>query len=117
MVTIRDPSGGVLMIYGEGTRCGLAFCSAARARRSVQRGCRGFVANLMDTRVTTERPSSIGEVPILREFPNVFPEDLPGVPPERQVEFRIDLVLGAAPIAKAPYRLAPPDMHELSSQL
>ena len=53
----------------------------------------------------------------MREFPDVFPEELPGVPPERQVEFRIDLILGAATIAKAPYRLAPPEMQELSSQL
>ena len=58
-----------------------------------------------------------GDVPIVREFPDVFPEELPGVPPERQVEFRIDLVPGAAPIAKEPYRLAPPEMQELSSQL
>ena len=71
----------------------------------------------MDTRVATERSSSIAEVPIVSEFPYVFPEELPGVPHERQVEFRIDLVPGAATIAKAPYRLAPPEMQELSSQL
>ena len=47
----------------------------------------------------------------------MFPEELPGIPPERQVEFRIDLVPGAAPIAKAPYRLAPPEMQDLSMQL
>ena len=65
----------------------------------------GFLVYVMDARATTERSSSLSEVPILCEFPDVFPEELPGVPPERQVEFRIDLVLGAAPIAKAPYRL------------
>ena len=54
---------------------------------------------------------------MVREFADVFPEELPGVPPERQVEFKIDLVPGAAPIAKASYRLAPPEMQELSSQL
>ena len=72
------------------------------------------MAYVMDTRVATGKPSSIDEVPIVCEFPDVFPEELPGVPPERQVEFRIDLVPGAAPIAKAPYRLAPPKMQELS---
>ena len=72
---------------------------------------------MSDTRVVVGRPSSIEEVPIVCEFPNVFPEELPGVPLERQVEFRIDLVPGAAPIAKAPYRLVPPEMQELSSQL
>ena len=53
---------------------------------------------------------SVSEVPFVREFADVFPEELPGVPPERQVEFRIDLVPGAALIAKALYRLAPPKM-------
>ncbi|GKF29271.1 putative reverse transcriptase domain-containing protein, partial [Tanacetum coccineum] len=47
----------------------------------------------------------------------VFPEDLPGLPPTRQVEFQIDLVPGAAPVARAPYRLAPAEMQELSTQL
>ncbi|GKF59902.1 hypothetical protein Tco_0176688, partial [Tanacetum coccineum] len=47
------------------------------------------------------------DVPIVQDFPEVFPEDLPGLPPTRQVEFQIDLVPGAAPVARAPYRLAP----------
>ncbi|GJU60565.1 putative reverse transcriptase domain-containing protein [Tanacetum coccineum] len=57
------------------------------------------------------------DVPIVRDFPEVFPEDLPGLPPTRQVEFQIDLVPGAAPVARAPYRLAPSEMKELSEQL
>ncbi|GJU25254.1 reverse transcriptase domain-containing protein [Tanacetum coccineum] len=57
------------------------------------------------------------DVPIVQDFPEVFPEDLPGLPPTRQVEFQIDLVPGAAPVARAPYRLAPSEMRELSKQL
>ncbi|GKB36520.1 putative reverse transcriptase domain-containing protein [Tanacetum coccineum] len=57
------------------------------------------------------------DVPTVRDFPEVFPEDLPGLPPTRQVEFQIDLVLGAAPVARAPDRLAPSEMEELSTQL
>ncbi|GJV17911.1 putative reverse transcriptase domain-containing protein [Tanacetum coccineum] len=57
------------------------------------------------------------DVPIVRDFPEVFLEDLPGLPPTRQVEFQIDLVPGAAPVARAPYRLAPFEMKELSEQL
>ncbi|GJV34942.1 hypothetical protein Tco_1407419 [Tanacetum coccineum] len=56
-------------------------------------------------------------VPIVRDFPDVFPEDLPGIPLARQVEFQIDLVPGAAPVVRAPYRLAPSEMKELSDQL
>ncbi|GKD06746.1 putative reverse transcriptase domain-containing protein [Tanacetum coccineum] len=57
------------------------------------------------------------DIPVVREFPEVFPEDLPGLPPVRQVEFQIDLIPGAAPVARTPYRLAPSEMQELSDQL
>ncbi|GJW63578.1 putative reverse transcriptase domain-containing protein [Tanacetum coccineum] len=57
------------------------------------------------------------EVSTVRDFSEVFPEDLPVLPPTRQVEFQIDLVPSAAPIARAPYRLAPSEMQELSVQL
>ncbi|GJT57190.1 putative reverse transcriptase domain-containing protein [Tanacetum coccineum] len=59
----------------------------------------------------------IKDVPIVRDFPKVFPEDLPRLPPARPVEFQIDLIPGAAPVARAPYRLAPSEMKELSEQL
>ncbi|GJV19585.1 putative reverse transcriptase domain-containing protein [Tanacetum coccineum] len=55
------------------------------------------------------------DVPIVRDFPEVFPEDFPGLPPMRQVEFQIDLVCGAAPVARAPYRLASTQLQELST--
>ncbi|GKA15901.1 putative reverse transcriptase domain-containing protein [Tanacetum coccineum] len=57
------------------------------------------------------------DVPVIHDIPEVFPEELPGLPPPRQVEFQIDLVPGAAPVARAPYRLAPSEMKELSIQL
>ncbi|GKB33206.1 hypothetical protein Tco_0872607 [Tanacetum coccineum] len=57
------------------------------------------------------------DVPIIRDFPNVFPEDLSGLPLTRQVEFQIDLIHGVASVARAPYRLAPSEMKELSEQL
>ncbi|GJU79443.1 putative reverse transcriptase domain-containing protein [Tanacetum coccineum] len=57
------------------------------------------------------------DVPILLDFPKVFPKDLSGLPPTQQMEFRIDLVPGTAPVARAPYRLAPSEMKELSEQL
>ena len=49
---------------------------------------------------------TLGDVPIVWEYLELFAKDLPGIPPERQVEFKIDLISGAAPIAKAPYQLA-----------
>ena len=59
----------------------------------------------------------IQDIPLACDFTKVFPEDLLGIPPDRQVKFRIDLVLGATPIAKLPYRLALAEIQELSSQL
>ncbi|GKA92952.1 hypothetical protein Tco_0814938 [Tanacetum coccineum] len=59
----------------------------------------------------------ISDIPMVRDLTDVFPEDLLGLPPQRQVEFRIDLVPGATPVAKSPYRLAPSEMQELSEQL
>ncbi|GJX95460.1 putative reverse transcriptase domain-containing protein [Tanacetum coccineum] len=57
------------------------------------------------------------DIPVVKEFPKVFLEDLPGLPPVRQVEFQINLIPGAAPVARAPYRFAPSEMQELSNQL
>ena len=55
----------------------------------------------------------IEDIHVVREFPDVFPEDLPGLPPDREVEFSIDLVPGTTPISKAPYRMAPAELKEL----
>ncbi|GJR39721.1 hypothetical protein Tco_1215405 [Tanacetum coccineum] len=57
------------------------------------------------------------DIPDVREFPGMFPKDLSSLPPSREVEFRIDLIPGAMPVAKSPYRLAPTEMQELSNQL
>nr|GEY82476.1 putative reverse transcriptase domain-containing protein [Tanacetum cinerariifolium] len=63
------------------------------------------------------KEKQLEDVPIVQDFPEVFPEDLPGIPPTHQVEFQIDLIPGAALVARAPYRLAPSEMKELSDQL
>ncbi|XP_071699523.1 uncharacterized protein [Rutidosis leptorrhynchoides] len=73
-----------------------------------------FLAHVVDSR---KESKFIEDLPIVRDYKDVFPNDLPGVPPERQVEFRIELIPDAAPIAKTPYRLAPTKMQELMSQL
>ncbi|GJT54037.1 putative reverse transcriptase domain-containing protein [Tanacetum coccineum] len=57
------------------------------------------------------------EIVVVRDFPKVFSDDLSGLPPIREIEFRIELIPGAMPVAKSPYRLAPSEMEELSGQL
>ncbi|GKA71952.1 putative reverse transcriptase domain-containing protein [Tanacetum coccineum] len=75
---------------------------------------RVFIAQVMEKKSDEKR---LEYIPVVREFLEVFPEDLPGLPPVRQVEFQIDLIPGVAPVARAPYRLAPSEMQELSNQL
>ncbi|GJQ92289.1 putative reverse transcriptase domain-containing protein [Tanacetum coccineum] len=78
---------------------------------------RSSKVRLADDMTPTHTSVQTSDVPIVRDFPEVFPEDLPGLPPARPVEFQIDLIPGAAPVARAPYRLAPSEMKELSEQL
>ncbi|KAJ9552821.1 LOW QUALITY PROTEIN: hypothetical protein OSB04_016866 [Centaurea solstitialis] len=113
LVRIQNLSGGELIVYGKGRRVSTLFCSVAKAHKYFQRGGSGFLAYAM----AEQTKLTVAEVPVVSEYPDVFPEDLPGLPPDRQVEFGIDLVLGAAPVARAPYRLAPPELQELSEQL
>ncbi|XP_071741232.1 uncharacterized protein [Rutidosis leptorrhynchoides] len=77
----------------------------------------GYQAILANVKKVELEKKRIEDVPVIREFPDVFPEELPGLSPQRQVKFQIDLTPGAAPIAKATYRLAPSEMKELSIQL
>nr|GFB85413.1 putative reverse transcriptase domain, aspartic peptidase domain protein [Tanacetum cinerariifolium] len=73
-------------------------------------GCEGFLATIHDT--TSDVPS-IHDQPIVSEFSDVFPDELLGIPPVREVEFNIELIPGAEPISKAPYRMAPIELKEL----
>ncbi|GJV32209.1 putative reverse transcriptase domain-containing protein [Tanacetum coccineum] len=66
---------------------------------------------------TKENEPTLSDIPIVRDFEDIFPDDLSGLPPQRQVEFRIDLIPRATPVAKLPYRLAPSEMQEQSEQL
>ncbi|GJY18340.1 putative reverse transcriptase domain-containing protein [Tanacetum coccineum] len=96
----------------------LNIISCTKAQEYLSKGCDAFLAHI----TTKEAEDKSGEkrlkdVPIVKDFPEVFPEDLPGIPPTRQVEFQIDLVPGVAPVARAPYRLAPSEMKELAEQL
>nr|GFA91076.1 reverse transcriptase domain-containing protein [Tanacetum cinerariifolium] len=82
------------------------------------KGCQVFLARVtMKEAEGKSKKKRLENVPIVRDFPEVFPEDLPGLPPTRQVVFQIDLIPGAAPVVQAPYRLAPSEMKELSEQL
>ncbi|GJZ75009.1 putative reverse transcriptase domain-containing protein [Tanacetum coccineum] len=102
----------------QGHEARLHIISYTKTQEYMLKGCPVFLANV-NTKETEEKSEKkrLEDVPIVRDFPDVLPEDLPGLPPTRQVEFQIDLKPGAAPVARAPYRLAPSEMKELSEQL
>ena len=88
--------------------------SALQARRMMKKRCKGYLATVRDTQ---QGELKLEDIPIVREFPDVFPEDLSGLPPDREIEFSIDLLPGSNPISKAPYRMAPAELRELKAQL
>ncbi|GJY45808.1 putative reverse transcriptase domain-containing protein, partial [Tanacetum coccineum] len=111
-----------LIIHGDGSTQGnvtrLNIISCTKTQKYMEKGFPIFLAHVTAKEVEDKSEKKrLEDVPIVQDFPEVFPEDLPGLPPTRQVEFQIDLVPGAAPVARAPYRLAPSEMKELSEQL
>ncbi|GJT56214.1 putative reverse transcriptase domain-containing protein [Tanacetum coccineum] len=82
-----------------------------------QRQDREDFRKLKELMTDKSKEKRLEDVPIVRDFPEVFLEDLSGIPSARQVEFQIDLIPGAAPVAQVPYRLAPSEVKELSDQL
>ncbi|XP_070017056.1 uncharacterized protein [Nicotiana sylvestris] len=96
---------------GHSTRSVILY---VKARRMVEKGCLAYLAYVRDFSAVV---SYINSVPMVREFPEVFPSDLSGMPPNRDIDFCIDLALGTQPISIPPYRMDPPDLKELKEQL
>ncbi|GJS56596.1 putative reverse transcriptase domain-containing protein [Tanacetum coccineum] len=103
-----------LIVKGDKGVSRLKVISCIKARKYIKRGCHLFLAHVTGSK---SKKKQMKDVLVIHDFPEVFPEELPGLPPPRQVEFRIDLVPRAAPFARIPYRLAPSEMKELSVQL
>ncbi|KAL3715744.1 hypothetical protein ACJRO7_007483 [Eucalyptus globulus] len=99
-----------------GNRGGLsiALISSLEATRLLDEGCPSYLANVIDTTVEELR---VEDIAVVQEFPDVFPKELPGLPPEREIEFVIELAPGTEPISKAPYRMALSELKELKVQL
>nr|GFB15237.1 putative reverse transcriptase domain-containing protein [Tanacetum cinerariifolium] len=107
---------GVESYIGRESRLTVISCSKVQEYRA--KGCHVFLAQISATK-EDDKPEGkqVKDIPIVQDFPEVFLENLPGLPPARPIEFQIDLIPGAAPVARAPYHLAPSEMKELSEQL
>ncbi|GJT86921.1 putative reverse transcriptase domain-containing protein [Tanacetum coccineum] len=95
----------------------LEVISSIKTQKYIDQGCQVFLIQMMKEEKTEILERRIKDVPVVRDFPEVFPEDLPGLTLTRQVEFHIELIPEAAPIARAPCRLAHAEMKELAEQL
>ncbi|GJV86095.1 putative reverse transcriptase domain-containing protein [Tanacetum coccineum] len=118
---IRIPYGDEVLIiwgddYGNGSKLNIISCT--KIQKYIQKGCQVYLAQVTSKKAKDKsEEKQFEDVPIIREFPKVFPDDLPGLPHAQQVEFQIDIVPSAAHVARTPYRLALVEMQELSTQL
>ena len=83
--------------------------SSMEAQRFLKEGCEAFLALILDSK---RKQVNLENIPMIREFPDVFPEELPGVPLEREVDLSIEVVQGMTLISRAPYRMAPTELKE-----
>ncbi|XP_075515502.1 uncharacterized protein LOC142550151 [Primulina tabacum] len=114
--TVRFPAevddSGIFQSSGISLDTPYIFC--LKAHEILSKGCHGFLAVVID--LNTEMKIELNEIEVVRDFPDVFADDVPGLPPDREVEFVIDLVPGTALISKAPYRMDTTEMKELKNQ-
>ncbi|CAL2255737.1 unnamed protein product [Prunus armeniaca] len=113
-VKLRSPGQPKVVFWGERGVLPTCLISAITAKRLLKKGCEGFLAHIIDTQEIT---LNMEDIPVVSEFPDVFPNDLPGLPPEREIEFTIELLPGINPIYLTPYRMAPAELRELKTQL
>ncbi|KAL5576727.1 hypothetical protein UlMin_018426 [Ulmus minor] len=109
-----QPSVPSFRFVGAKSKPRIPIITTMKARRMLNKRCVGYLALLI------ELPKDglfAKQVPVVQEFVDVFPEDLPGLPPDREIKFAIDLVPGTTPIYKAPYHIAPYELKELKVQL
>ncbi|XP_073031205.1 uncharacterized protein [Primulina eburnea] len=92
--TVRLPSGrGDSKVFtGSGTSLGLSFISCLQMQQMLVKGCYGFLASVVD--ITREGSGNVSDIDIVRDYLDVFADDVPGLPPDREVEFVIDIVPG-----------------------
>ena len=86
----------------KGQRQTKEFLTMMQTKRLLRQGCEAYLAYVID--VQSEAPK-LEDVPVVNEFPDVFPEELPGLPPDREIEFAIELAPGTEPVSKALYRI------------
>ncbi|XP_070029054.1 uncharacterized protein [Nicotiana sylvestris] len=114
LVRFHFPGEPVLEWKGNATTPKSKFISYLRARKFISKGC---IYHLVLVRDIDKEPVTLQLVPIVNEFPTVFPDELPGIPPEREIDFAIDLLPDMQPISIPSYKMATAELRELKEQL
>ncbi|GKV24884.1 hypothetical protein SLEP1_g34427 [Rubroshorea leprosula] len=112
VVTFSAPNQPVIRFEGEKVGSFPLLVSCMQADKMLQHECYGYLAYVFESK---DKPVSVEGIWVVEDFPDVFPKELPGLPPNREIEFTIDLVPGTAPISQQPYRMAPAELIELKS--
>ncbi|KAG8483164.1 hypothetical protein CXB51_022137 [Gossypium anomalum] len=112
-MVLGTTEGDEIMMIGERRDYLSNVISALRAEKWIRKGCEAYLAFVSQT---DEEGLTVDKVRTVKEFQDVFSEELPGLPPNREVEFGIDLLPGTAPVSIAPYRMAPKELVELKKK-
>ena len=113
-VTLRTPSGEEVTFIGERSNHLSNVISTTTARTMVRKGCEAYLAYVIDMK---KAEPSLSDIPTVCDYPDVFPKEFPGLPPQREIGFAIDVIPGATSASITPYRMAPMELKELKLQL
>ena len=111
LVRLEEPG---VIFWGIRREIAPSLINAITASKMLRKGCQGYLAFVVDRR---QEGTRLEDIPIVKEFPDVFPDDILGLPPGRAIEFVIELIPGTKPIYIPPYRMAPTELKELKAQL
>ncbi|KAG8485968.1 hypothetical protein CXB51_019316 [Gossypium anomalum] len=114
VIELKCENGETLLVESDKSEVLSSVISSMSAQRYLRKGYEAYLTYVINTK---EVENKVESVPVVCEFTDVFPEELPSLPPVREVEFDIDLIQGTTPISIAPYRMAPTELKELKSQL
>eukprot|EP00253_Pinus_taeda_P008538 PITA_08538 len=116
VIYYRDQQGNRKEMQGIKQPVQVRPITANQLIKCIRKGCQVYAIQVgyADSK---DKSTSLNNIPVIQEFTNVFPEEIPGLPPRRNIDFTIELVPGAAPVSRAPYRMSIPELTKLKMQL
>eukprot|EP00253_Pinus_taeda_P012142 PITA_12142 len=116
VIYYRDQQGNSKEMQGIRRPVQVRPITANQLVKCVRKGCQVYAIQVGYVN-SKDKSASLNNIPVIQEFTDVFPEEIPGLPPRRNIDFTIELVRGAAPVSRAPYRMSVPELTELKMQL